>query len=84
MSIEASSAARSGPGFMTLESKLDRDMGVAARDHRAADEHDPHQAVARDLLGPGQAVVEHIAREELQEDDEGEAQKIANASQSSG
>ena len=64
--------------------QLDRDVGVAARHHRAADEHDPHQAVARDLLGPGEAVVEHIAGEELQEDDEGEAQKIAKAIQSSG
>jgi hypothetical protein len=31
----------------------------------------PHQAITRDLLGPGQAVIEHIAREKLQEDDEG-------------
>src|SRR5262249_22193670 len=33
--------------------------------------NNPHQAIARDLLGPGQAVIEDIAREELQEDNEG-------------
>ena len=48
-------------------------MRVAPRHHRAADEHHPHQPIARDLFGPGQAVIEHIAREELQKDDEGEA-----------
>src|SRR6186997_2549837 len=53
--------------------KLDRDVRIAPRHHRAADEHDPHQAVARDLLGPRQAVVEHVAGEELQKDDEGES-----------
>src|SRR5262245_21617354 len=47
-------------------------MRIAPLHHRAADEHNPHQAIARDLLGPGQAVIEDIAREELQEDDEGE------------
>src|SRR6476659_6063845 len=47
-------------------------MRVAPRHHRAAHEDDPHQAVACDLLGPGEAVVEHVACEELQEDDEGE------------
>src|SRR5262245_7785393 len=58
--------------FHHVREQLDRDMGVAPGDHGAADEHDPHQTVARDLLGPGQAVIENIAREELQEDDEGE------------
>src|SRR6266446_3045996 len=50
-------------------------MAVAARHHRPANEYDPHQRVAGDLLGPGQAVIEHIAREELQKNDEGEAPK---------
>ena len=50
----------------------DGDMGIAARHHGAADERHAHQAVAGDLLGPGQAVVEDVAGEELQEDDEGE------------
>src|ERR1044072_2786867 len=59
-------------GLHHVGQQLDRDVGVAPRHHRAADEHDPHQAVACDLLGPGKAVVEDIAGEELQEDDEGE------------
>src|SRR5436190_3284048 len=40
--------------------------------HCAADEGDAHQAVAGDLLGPGEAVVQDVAGEELQEDDETE------------
>src|SRR4029077_3680224 len=55
-----------------VREKLNRDVGVAARHHDPADEHDPHQAIARDFLGPRQAVVEHVAGEELQKDDEGE------------
>src|SRR4249919_3882217 len=54
-----------------VREQLDGNMRVAPRHHRAADEHDPHQAITGDLLGPGQAVIEHIAREKLQEDDEG-------------
>ena len=60
------------PRLHHVREQLDGDMRVAPRHHGAADEHHPHQAIARDLLGPGQAVVEHVAREELQKDDEGE------------
>jgi hypothetical protein len=38
--------------------------------HRRTDEHDRDQAVGRDLLGPGEGIVEDIAREELEEDRE--------------
>src|SRR5436305_12193156 len=47
-------------------------MRVAPRHHGAADEDDPHQAIACNLFGPRQAVVEHVAREKLQEHDERE------------
>src|SRR5262249_49892992 len=59
-------------GLHDVRKQLDGDVRIAPGDHRATDEHDPHQTVARDLLGPGEAVVEHVAREELQKDDEGE------------
>jgi len=42
------------------------------RHHRTADERQRHQAVACDLLGPGQAVVHDVTGEELQEHDEGQ------------
>src|SRR5205809_488836 len=44
--------------------KLHGNMGVAPRHHDTADEHDPHQPVACDLLRPRETVVEHIAGEE--------------------
>src|ERR1043166_369483 len=39
-------------GLHHVGEQLDRDVRVAPRHHRASDEHDPHQAVTRDLLGP--------------------------------
>jgi hypothetical protein len=48
----------------------DGDVRIAARHHGSADEGDAHQAVAGDLLGPRQAVIENVAGKKLQEDDE--------------
>jgi hypothetical protein len=58
-------------GRQQLGQQHDGDMRIAARDHGGADERHPHQTVAGDFLGPGEAVVEDVAREELQEHDEG-------------
>src|SRR3954468_16442175 len=44
-------------------------MAVAPYRDAGPDERDDDQKVARYLLGPSQAVVENIAREELEEDD---------------
>ena len=70
-STKASSAARR-PRLHHVGEQFDSDVRVAPRHHRAANEHNPHQAVTRYLFGPGQAVIEHVAREKLQENDEGE------------
>src|SRR5262249_26342433 len=63
------------PRLHHVRKQLNGNMRIAAGHHRATDEYHPHQSVARDLLGPGQAVIENIAREKLQEDDEGERPK---------
>ena len=60
------------PRLHHVREQLDSDVRIAPCHHRATNEHDPHQAVACDLLCPGKAVVEYVAREELQKDDEGE------------
>ena len=47
-------------------------MALAPHGSDRADERDADQQIARDLLGPAERVVEHIAREELQKNDEGQ------------
>src|SRR5882757_2837060 len=48
--------------------QIDLDMPRQAHAHRRADKHHADQAIGRDLLGPGVAIVEDVAGEELQED----------------
>jgi hypothetical protein len=43
------------------------DVARLARAHDGAKKDDDDETVDRDLLGPCQAVVQHVAREELQE-----------------
>src|SRR5258708_3654039 len=50
------------------EQQIDLNMPRQPHAHGRADKHDAHQAIGRDLLGPGVAVIEDIAGEELQED----------------
>ena len=71
-STSASSAARSGPGRIRLDSSSTAMCAFLRVTTAPPMKVSAHQAVARDLLGPGQAVVEDVAGEELQEDDEGE------------
>ena len=49
------------------EDQVDLDVSRQPHARRRADEDHADQAVGRDLLGPGVAVVEDIAGEELQE-----------------
>src|SRR6266567_2488851 len=48
--------------------QVDLDVPRQPHAHRGADEDHADQAVGRDLLGPGVAVVEDVAGEELEED----------------
>ena len=50
---------------------FDADVGAAPHGTRAADEGEHHQQVAGHFLGPGHAVIERIAGEELGEDEPG-------------
>jgi hypothetical protein len=47
---------------------IDMDVARNAHAHGGAEKDDDDQRVDGDLLGPGKAVVQRIAREELQED----------------
>ena len=58
-----------------VREQFNRDMGVTAGHHDAADENHPHQAIARDFFGPGQAVVKNVSREKLQKDNESQRPK---------
>jgi hypothetical protein len=45
------------------------DVAGQAHAHGGAPEHHHHQGIARQFLGPGEAVVQHVAGEELGEDE---------------
>src|SRR5450631_4235622 len=49
------------------EQEIDLDMPRQPHAHGGADKHHADQAIGRDLLGPGVAVVEDVTGEELQE-----------------
>ncbi len=54
---------------------VDVDVTPRARAHGRAEEDDRDEAVDRDLLRPREAVVQHVAREELEEDGDRHAEK---------
>src|SRR5450631_2292252 len=57
-----------GPIRQIAIDQVDLDVPRQAHAHRGPQKYHADQAVGRDLLGPGVAVVEDIAREELQKD----------------
>src|SRR5258708_24135760 len=52
-----------GPRRQLVEHQIERDMVALEHAHRAGQERDPDQQIARHLLGPRHRLAEHVARE---------------------
>ncbi|MNJ60382.1 hypothetical protein D3C77_561050 [compost metagenome] len=54
-------------------------MAAGPHAHGSAQEHHADQAIHRQFLGPGKGVVQHVAGEKLQEDQQGHHPEYAQA-----
>lgn len=57
-----------GPGKVGKDGKLE--VGVGAHGETASEKHAPDDEVTGQLFRPGEGVLEHVAAEHLNEDDE--------------
>ena len=63
---ERSARRRRAAGSRSI-SEMEAEMGAALHAHRRAQEHDPDEAGARDLVVPGEGAAHHVAREDAEQ-----------------